>query len=76
MLLCCLYFSQLNVNSTRRHLDPENVIRKPVFEPIEAYNYREESRTLEDLEKIKNNADELHMESLTVRLVPGSLKLP
>ncbi|XKL64612.1 hypothetical protein PGB90_004698 [Kerria lacca] len=50
-----------------RYLDKHNVILKPKFDPIPAYNYRKECQTLAELEIIKHNPDELHMESLTIR---------
>ncbi|XP_065219810.1 protein fem-1 homolog B-like isoform X2 [Planococcus citri] len=50
-----------------RYLDSNNVLQKPKFEPVAAYNNRQECQNMEELEIIKNNADELHMESLTIR---------
>ena len=44
-------------------------MEKPQYEPIAAYNYRRECRILADLELIRNNQDELHMESLAIRCV-------
>jgi hypothetical protein len=50
-----------------RYLNTDDIIEKPLHEPIAAYKYRAECRTLADLELIRNNEDELHMESLTIR---------
>ncbi|XP_012260648.1 protein fem-1 homolog B [Athalia rosae] len=50
-----------------RYNDPENIIRKPVTEPIPAYENWKESQTLEQLENIMNNHNAIHMESLAIR---------
>lgn len=50
-----------------RYSNPNNVLHKSKFEPVAAYNYRQESRNIEELESIKDDTDELHMESLTIR---------
>ncbi|CAG0906208.1 unnamed protein product [Darwinula stevensoni] len=42
-------------------------IEKPHIEPIAAYDFHRESRTLEDLEKIQFDTDALNMESLVIR---------
>ncbi|XP_053662809.1 protein fem-1 homolog B [Anopheles marshallii] len=50
-----------------RYEDPENIIRKPTFEPIAAYEHWLECQTLQDLLAIRYNHNSLHMESLTIR---------
>ncbi|XP_035918653.1 protein fem-1 homolog B-like [Anopheles stephensi] len=50
-----------------RFEDPDNIIRKPAFEPIAAYEHWLECQTLQDLLAIRYNHNSLHMESLTIR---------
>uniref|UniRef100_A0A182Q172 Sex-determining protein fem-1 n=1 Tax=Anopheles farauti TaxID=69004 RepID=A0A182Q172_9DIPT len=50
-----------------RYEDPENIIRKPRFEPVPAYEHWVECQTLQDLLAIRYNHNSLHMESLTIR---------
>uniref|UniRef100_A0A182NI17 Sex-determining protein fem-1 n=1 Tax=Anopheles dirus TaxID=7168 RepID=A0A182NI17_9DIPT len=50
-----------------RYEEPENIIRKPHFEPVAAYEHWVECQTLQDLLAIRYNHNSLHMESLTIR---------
>uniref|UniRef100_A0A6E8VTQ2 Uncharacterized protein n=1 Tax=Anopheles coluzzii TaxID=1518534 RepID=A0A6E8VTQ2_ANOCL len=50
-----------------RYEDPDNIIRKPFFEPVPAYEHWVECQTLQDLLAIRYNHNSLHMESLTIR---------
>lgn len=50
-----------------RYSDPLNIIEKPSFKPIGAYENWVETRTLQELEEIEHNQNGLHMESLTIR---------
>ena len=47
--------------------DPGCIVEKPFIEPIAAYDFHQESRTLEELEQIQFDTDALHMESLVIR---------
>lgn len=50
-----------------RYSDPDDVITKKLMEPVAAYGNWIECQTLDDLKKIRDNANALHMESLTIR---------
>ncbi|EAA04628.4 AGAP007382-PA [Anopheles gambiae str. PEST] len=50
-----------------RYEDPDNILRKPFFEPVPAYEHWVECQTLQDLLAIRYNHNSLHMESLTIR---------
>lgn len=43
------------------------MILKKLIEPVSAYENWIECQTIDDLKRIKNNANALHMESLTIR---------
>ncbi|CAG0890426.1 unnamed protein product [Darwinula stevensoni] len=47
--------------------DPGCIVEKPFIDPIVAYDFHQESRTLEELEQIQFDTDALHMESLVIR---------
>ena len=47
--------------------DPERIIEKPNVAPIPAYENWRETRTIEQLERIQNDPNALHMESLSIR---------
>ncbi|XP_014249902.1 protein fem-1 homolog B isoform X2 [Cimex lectularius] len=50
-----------------RYQDSDNIITKPNVTPIRAYKFWVESQTLDELAKIRSNADALHMEGLVIR---------
>lgn len=43
------------------------MIPKPATDPIPAYENWKEMQTLQELERIQNDGNALHMESLTIR---------
>nr|XP_018898365.1 PREDICTED: protein fem-1 homolog B-like isoform X2 [Bemisia tabaci] len=50
-----------------RYSDPDNIIRKPKFTPIPAYQNWIESQTPEDVRALRLNGNSLYNEALTVR---------
>jgi len=62
-----LAFSYLHRAMQERFSDVEQPLLKPEVASIEAYEYREETRTLVELESIQHDANAIHMESLVIR---------
>lgn len=60
-------YEYLHKGMKERYRDKENVIEKRPNEPIAAYGYHIESRTLKEVEALKVNEAALHMEGLTIR---------
>lgn len=65
----CLWeaYEYLHKAMVLRYSDPQNIIRKELGEPIEAYENRKECETLEELERIKDSPHDIHMESLAIK---------
>ncbi|KAK7501623.1 hypothetical protein BaRGS_00007054 [Batillaria attramentaria] len=69
----------LHLAMRERHLDANNIIPKPEYPPVTAYENHRECQTLEDLEAIHHNSAAIHMESLTIReriLGPDNPEVP
>ncbi|CAF89739.1 unnamed protein product [Tetraodon nigroviridis] len=60
-------FHYLLAAMKERYQDPENVIAKELWPPVEAYGSRGECRTPRELEAIRADRDALHMEGLMIR---------
>ena len=60
-------FKYINRGMEERFADPSQPLVKPTLEPVEAYQKRKESQTLEELALIKDDLDALLMESLNIR---------
>lgn len=50
-----------------RFKDPADIMKKKLELPVPAYGYHVESRTIQEIDKIKNNRAALHMEGLAIR---------
>lgn len=50
-----------------RFSDPNNILEKSILPPIDAYENRQECITIQELEKIKDDHNAIHMEALMVR---------
>lgn len=62
-----------------RFSDEDNVVRKPVYGPVPAYDNRRECKTVTELDAIERDFNALHMESLTIReriLGPDNPEVP
>lgn len=57
----------LELSMLERFADGKETIAKKLSEPIEAYQNRVESRTLEQLRSIRDDPNALHMECLVIR---------
>ncbi|CAG0900932.1 unnamed protein product, partial [Darwinula stevensoni] len=64
--LCSAYY-YLRKAMEERLSGARNPLEKPIIEPIAAYGFHRETRTLEELEEIQFDADTLHMEILIIR---------
>ncbi|KAK3097697.1 hypothetical protein FSP39_012220 [Pinctada imbricata] len=60
-------YQYLEAGMIERYNDPDNIIPKPYYPPVPAYNNHKESETLGELRAMKLSFSELHMESLAVR---------
>lgn len=50
-----------------RFKDPNDIMEKKLGPPVPAYYFHIESRTVQEIDSIKNNPAALHMEGLTIR---------
>ena len=50
-----------------RYKNPEHILQKSLLPPIEAYGNHIESESIEELERIKDNHNAIHMEALVMR---------
>ena len=57
----------LMLGMEERYADPLHPVLKQPMEPIDAYQYRKESQSLEELVKIEKDVNALRMESLIIR---------
>ncbi|XP_073228587.1 protein fem-1 homolog B-like [Porites lutea] len=60
-------FKYIKRGMRERFADPSHPLLKQQMEPVEAYQNRKESQTLEELAEIKHNRDAIIMESLIIR---------
>ena len=60
-------FKWIKRGMRERFADPSHPLLKQKMEPVEAYQNRKESQTLEELAEIKHNRDAIIMESLIIR---------
>ena len=60
-------FKYIKHGMIKRFADPSHPLLKQQMEPVEAYQNRKESQTLEELAEIKHNRDAIIMESLIIR---------
>ena len=60
-------FEYIKRGMRERFADPSHPLLKQQMEPVEAYQYRKESQTLEELAEIKHNRDAIIVESLIIR---------
>lgn len=58
LILICHHF---------RYSDPDNPVKKQLIRPIPAYENWVECQTISELEAIRGNSNNLHMEALTIR---------
>ncbi|KAF2904721.1 hypothetical protein ILUMI_01458 [Ignelater luminosus] len=62
-----LAYKYLHRTMEMRYNDPNNIIKKKLIPPINAYENWIECQTLQELEAIARNPNALHMEALTIR---------
>ena len=60
-------FKYIKRGMEERFADPSQPLVKPTLEPVEAYQKRKESQTLEELALIEDDLDALVMEGLNIR---------
>ena len=61
-------FEYIRRGMAERLADPSNLLpKRPVVEPVEAYQFRKESKTAEDLAEIEGDMNAQLMESLIIR---------
>ena len=60
-------FEYIKHGMRERFADPSHPLLKQQMEPVEAYQNRKESQTLEELAEIKHNRDAIIVESLIIR---------
>lgn len=60
-------FSFMKLGMEERYEDPSNPLLKQQMEPLEVYQNRKESQTLQELSLIEGNDHDIHMEGLLIR---------